>query len=96
MALSLILAAQMAAATGPQLYRCLDDTMFTLSLSQDQAIVRFKDGQYVLPRKQSAIALKYATPTATLYLDGDFAAFVADDRPLPGCTRVTPVAKTTP
>jgi hypothetical protein len=75
-----------------RVYRCLDETSFTLTLSQDQAIVRFKDGEYRLPRKPSAIAVKYATATATLYLDGDFAAFVADDRPLPGCTRVKPVA----
>ena len=73
-------------------YRCLDDTTFTLTLSSDQAIVRFKNGEYRLPRKPSSIATKYATGTATLYLDGDFAAFVADDRPLPGCTRVKPAA----
>jgi hypothetical protein len=90
MALSLILAAQMAVTTGPQLYRCLDQTMFTLSLSEKEAIVRFRDGQYRLPRRPSGIANKYSTDKATLYLDGDFAAFVADDRPLPGCTRVPP------
>src|SRR4051812_24310188 len=79
-----------AAATETRLYRCLDETSFTLILSPDQAIVRFTDGEYRLPRKPSAIATKYADKTATLYLDRDFAAFVADDRPLPGCTRVRP------
>ena len=66
-------------------YVCLDDSVFTLSTSDDMAIVRFKDGEYRLPRRGSAIAIKYATEQATLYLDGEFAAFVADDRPLPGC-----------
>ena len=68
-------------------YKCLDDTTFVLVASPSEAIVRFADGQYRLPRRPSAIATKYANETATLYLDGDFAAFIADDRPLPGCVR---------
>jgi len=66
-------------------YVCLDNSVFTLSASDEMAIVRFKDGEYRLPRRKSALAIKYATDQATLYLDGEFAAFVADDRPLPGC-----------
>jgi hypothetical protein len=69
-------------------YICLDDTVFTLSTSDEMAIVRFKDGVYRLPRRRSAIAIKYATKDATLYLDGQFAAFVANDRPLPGCYKL--------
>jgi hypothetical protein len=69
-------------------YVCLDDTVFTISTSDEMAIVRFKDGEYRLPRRRSSIAVKYATEVATLYLDGEFAAFVADDRPLPGCHKV--------
>ena len=69
-------------------YVCLDNSRFTLSTSDELAIVRFKDGEYRLPRRKSALTIKYATDQATLYLDGDFAAFVADDRPLPGCHRV--------
>jgi len=68
-------------------YKCLDDTTFMLVTSPSEAIVRFADGQYRLPRRPSAIATKYANETATLYVDGDFAAFIADDRPLPGCVR---------
>ena len=91
MAFLLLLIAQTAvAAPQPALYRCLDDTTFTLSVSPSQAIVRFKDGEYRLPRRSSGLAIKYASEVATLYLDGDFAAFVADDRPLPGCVRVRP------
>jgi hypothetical protein len=77
-------------APRPVAYRCLDDTTFTLIASPTEAIVRFSDGEYRLPRKPSALAVKYATRTATLYLDGDFAAFVADDRPLPGCFKAAP------
>ena len=74
-------------------YRCLDNSMFTLSASPTLAIVRFADAEYRLPRRPSSLAVKYATSTATLYLDGDFAAFVADDRPLPGCFRLKPTKR---
>ena len=66
-------------------YVCLDDTVFTISASDTIAIVRFKDGEYRLPRRSSSLAIKYASEEATLYLDGDFAAFVTDERALPGC-----------
>jgi hypothetical protein len=69
-------------------YLCLDSTMFTLSASNEIAIVRFQDGEYRLPRRSSTIAIKYASKEATLYLDSEFAAFVADDRPLSGCHKV--------
>ena len=68
-------------------YRCLDDTKFTLIASPKVAIVRFANGEYKLPRRPSSLAIKYASKAATLYLDGDFAAFIANDRPLPGCFR---------
>ena len=82
------LAIALATPSEVSTYVCLDDTTFTLSTSDEIAIVRFKDGEYRLPRRQSAIAIKYATTEATLYLDGEFAAFVADDRPLPGCHKL--------
>ena len=71
-------------------YQCLDNNRFVLIATPELAIVRFPDREYRLPRRPSALAVKYATRTATLYLDGDFAAFVADDRPLPGCFKVDP------
>lgn len=71
-------------------YKCLDGSRFTLTASPTQAVVRFPDREYHLPRKPSALAVKYSTETATLYLDGDFAAFVAEDRPLPGCFKDQP------
>ena len=80
-----ILSAIQAPATEVRNYRCLDDTAFVLHLSEDLAIVKFPNAEYRLPRRSSNIAVKYATENATLYLDGDFAAFVAEDRPLPGC-----------
>jgi hypothetical protein len=85
------LTAMVMALAGPaqfSTYLCLDDSVFTLSTSDEMAIVRFNDGEYRLPRRRSAIAIKYATEQATLYLDGEFAAFVAEDRWPPGCHRV--------
>jgi hypothetical protein len=78
----------LAGTTQISTYVCLDESVFTLSASAELAIVRFKDGEYRLPRRRSSIAIKYATEQATLYLDGDFAAFAANDRPLPGCYKV--------
>ena len=86
----LILSAIQAPATEVRNYRCLDDTAFVLHLSPDVAVAEFPDKEYRLPRRSSNIAVKYATEQATLYLDGDFAAFIAEDRPLPGCVLVTP------
>lgn len=83
-----ILAAALIAPVQFSTYVCLDNTVFTISTSDEMAIIRFKDGEYRLPRRRSSIAVKYATEVATLYLDGEFAAFVADDRPLPGCYKV--------
>jgi hypothetical protein len=77
----------------PATYRCLDDSLFTLTASPTLAIVRFTDSEYRLPRQPSSLAIKYQSKTATLYLDGDFAAFIADDRPLPGCFRVRPARR---
>ena len=71
-------------------YRCLDETRFTLTASPTAAIVRFADGEYRLPRRPSSLAIKYQSKLATLYLDGEFAAFIAEDRPLPGCFRERP------
>ena len=77
-------------------YRCLDNTVFTLSTSDKEAIVRFQNGIYRLPRRRSALAIKYATDEATLYLDGDFAAFASNDRPLPGCHKLEPEERRSP
>lgn len=78
------------AAPEPAAYKCLDGSRFTLTASPAQAVVRFPDREYRLPRRSPALAVKYATESATLYLDGDFAAFVADDRPLSGCVEEVP------
>lgn len=71
--------------SGPVDYQCLDGTSFTLVATEESAIVKFVDGEYRLRRRPSSLAVKYESEMATLYLDGDIAAFVADDRPLPGC-----------
>ena len=85
-----LLALAHSAPAPPVAYKCLDNSMFTLSVSPTLAIVRFSNEEYRLPRRPSALAIKYESKVATLYLDGDFAAFIADDRPLPGCYRIEP------
>ena len=74
-------------SSGPVDYQCLDGTSFILTTTEDSAVVKFTDGEYRLQRRPSALAIKYESDEATLYLDGDMAAFVANDRPLPGCHR---------
>ena len=82
------LAVALASPVQVSTYVCLDETSFTLSTTDEMAIIRFKDAEYRLPRRRSSIAIKYATKEATLYLDGDYAAFVSDDRWPPGCKRM--------
>ena len=77
----------LSAAPVPVAYKCLDGSRFTLTTSPTQATVRFTDREYRLPRRPSSLAIKYQSETATLYLDGNFAAFIAEDLPLPGCFR---------
>ena len=86
----LLAALAQSAPPEPVTYLCLDNSRFTLITSPTLAIVRFADGEYRLPRRSSALAIKYASEDATLYLDGDFAAFIAMDRPLPGCFKLDP------
>jgi hypothetical protein len=69
-------------------YICLDNAALTLRATDEIAIVRFPDGEYRLPRRASALAIKYASKEAALYLDGEHAAFVANDRQLPGCHKL--------
>ena len=67
--MNVCLTALVVALTNPvefSTYICLDDTVFTLSTSDVMAIVRFKDGEYRLPRRRSALAIKYATEDLSL------------------------------
>lgn len=58
------------------------------------ALVRFQDRTYELKRKGSDIGIKYASPTATLIIDGPSAIFVAEDRlQLGACTQMVPLAE---
>lgn len=70
-------------------YECLDGSRFTLRASATEAVVRFPDLEYRLPRRPSSLAIKYESKAATLFLDGEFAAFIAEDRPLPGCYQLS-------
>ena len=85
-----LLAMPQSAAPLTVAYKCLDGSRFTLAATPKLATIRFEDREYRLPRRPSSLAIKYESKAATLYLDGDFAAFIMDNRPLPGCYRQQP------
>lgn len=67
-------------------YMCDGAETFSVSHTADQAFVRFGDQTYRLKRRPSSIGERFTSVGATLILDGDFAAFTADDRlRLGGC-----------
>jgi hypothetical protein len=84
-----VLTLALSADPPPVAYECLDGSRFTLLASTSEAVVRFSDREYRLPRRPSSLAIKYESKAATLFLDGEFAAFIAEDRPLPGCYRLS-------
>lgn len=75
-------------------YACAPAHDFVVESDRGAALVRFEDRTYELKRKASDIGIKYASPTATLIIDGPSAVFVAEDRfDLGACTRTLPVAE---
>lgn len=75
-------------------FACASGAAFAVENSGTVAVVRFDDGSYRLQRRPSSIGEKFASPQATLIIDGDFAAFVAEDRlDVDGCTAAAHVAE---
>jgi hypothetical protein len=73
---------------------CEQGGSFTVSRSGTTALVRFGDGGYRLERRRSSIGERFSSLGATLIIDGDFAAFVAEDRlDVSGCTSTATIAK---
>jgi membrane-bound inhibitor of C-type lysozyme len=90
--LSVLLAAHAHAAPAPTRYVCGGQTV-TIERDGKLASVRFADGSYQLQRKASDIGVKYASPTATLIIDGPSAIFVAQDRlQVAACTEAVNIA----
>lgn len=82
---SILLMVSAFGSSGPVDYQCLDGASFTLLTTEESAVVKFADREYRLVRRPSSLAIKYESSEATLYLENEIAAFVATDRPLPGC-----------
>lgn len=104
---ALLAALAVAGCAGPRLsaphqlaearFVCEDAVSFGVRRSATAATVSFGDGDYRLERKRSSIGERFASPGATLIIDGDFAAFVAEDRlGLDGCRSAQAVAQAPP
>lgn len=59
-------------------YQCSDGRIFSVARDDSRAAVYYEDERYSLSRRPSSIGLKYASPEATLIVDGAFAAFVTE------------------
>jgi hypothetical protein len=68
------------AAAAPQVtrYRCAQDQVFTVNRDAEAAVVTYANEEYALSRKPSSIGLRYASDSATLIIDDDYAAFVTE------------------
>ena len=66
-----------AAATAN--FKCADSRILQVQYDAKRANVIAEGRPYALPRQASGLGMRYASPTATLIIDGNFAAFVADD-----------------
>jgi hypothetical protein len=66
------------AATVRATYRCAGERFFTVDRTSSNAIVHYAERRFELARRPSSVGQKYASTSATLIVDGDFAVFVAD------------------
>ena len=88
----LLLASSCASAEfplkSPDVFRCRNGFELTVRYEHQFATVRTGGRSYALVRKPSNIGERFASSQATLIIDGNFAAFVADDlHHLKGCAR---------
>lgn len=59
-------------------YQCTDGRMFSVARDARRAAVYYENERYSLSRRPSSMGIKYASPEATLIVDGEFAAFVTE------------------
>jgi membrane-bound inhibitor of C-type lysozyme len=70
-------------------YACHGGERFSVIPSGTAATLNYEGKSYVLPKRQSGIGDRYANESATLILDGDFAAFVTPElHQLDACRKV--------
>ena len=76
------------AADSAAVFQCRDGSQLTVNYENRSATVLAGGHSYELVRKPSGVGERFASSRATLIIDGNFAAFVADELPrLRGCTR---------
>lgn len=80
--ISVALLSSCSAAATPQVrkatYACNDGKSFTIQRDGKNASLEYFGEHYSLSRRPSSVGVKYASPEATLIIDGDFAAFVTE------------------
>jgi hypothetical protein len=88
---ALLLAAMLSAIAGPvpasgnaksashfTTFQCIDGRAFDVLFANSTARVHFAGGEYFLQKRRSSLGTKFVSPTATLIVDGEYAAFVPD------------------
>jgi hypothetical protein len=60
------------------IYRCDGGRWFSVHRDKNTARIEYVDDRYSLARRPSSLGIKYASPEATLIIDGQFAAFATE------------------
>lgn len=80
--ISIGLLSSCSAAAAPQVksatYNCNAGRSFGVRSDDKHATIEYSGQRYSLPRRPSSIGYKYASPAATLIIDGDVAVFVTE------------------
>lgn len=69
---------RVAAAEVTAAYYCADGRFFTVEQNAEAATVRYDDEAYRLAKRPSGIGVRFASPEATLIIDGDAAVFASE------------------
>jgi len=89
--LAVLLAAMLSTLAGPApassnaisashftTFQCIDGRAFDVLFANSTARVHFAGSEYFLQQRRSSLGTKFVSPTATLIVDGEYAAFVPD------------------
>ncbi len=60
-------------------YQCAEGQTFAVDRGKHSAQVSYYGERFRLPRRLSGIGVRYASPDATLIIDGDMAVFVTEN-----------------
>ena len=71
-------ASDAASSAKVQVFHCAAGRTLVVHQAADVALVDYEGRQFELARRPSALAEKYSSGEATLFIDREFAAFVAE------------------